>query len=105
MATFKSSPEAPPAATPSRLVPRLYLACFLASLAVPFIPHMCNDLHAKFLVITLPSAALAWYLAVVHTPKRLIERIGPYLVVVFSSVIAALNVIQGCFTGCSPLFR
>ncbi len=97
MATIRSSREAPPAATPSRLVPRLYAACFLASLTVPLIPHLCDRLHAEFLVISVPAALLAWILAVVHTPKRVVDRIGPYFVVVFSSVIAGLNIMQGLF--------
>ncbi len=96
MATFRSH-AAPPASTPSRLVPRLYVLCFLASLAVPLIPHMCRTMHAEFLVISVPSALLAWTLAVVHTPVKIADRIGPYFVVVFSSVIAGMNIMQGVF--------
>ena len=108
MATIRSltsAPAQPSDAKSSRAIPWAYLASAFASAFVLLIPHMCHDLHAEFLAISLPAAALPWFLIVAHTPTRIIDRLGPYLVVLFTSLVACLNLVQGLWTGCSPLLR
>ncbi|MCC6738011.1 MAG: hypothetical protein IT452_03115 [Planctomycetia bacterium] len=87
------TPAAAPASTVHpRVVAWLYFFAFLASVSVTFIPHLCGHLHAEFLALSAPAAAVAWALRATFRPRSLGDRITGSLVVVVTTVILVLNV-------------
>lgn len=77
--------------THPRVVAWLYFFSFLASVSVIFIPHLCNHLHAEFLALSAPAAAVAWALRATFRPRSMGDRVTGSLVVVVTTVILVLN--------------